>query len=144
MKISASTANRPESETPRYGITRRLEMSYEQAVDKVTAALKEQGFGILTEIDIKATLKQKPDKDFTKYIIFAACNPPLAYRALSEEIDVGLLLPCNVTVFGDEQSGKTVVSAIDPEIMVDVTGRADLRPFALEVKEKLGVALEAL
>ena len=121
-----------------------MELTYEQAVEKVTGALKEQGFGILTEIDIKAALKEKLGKDFTKYIILGACNPPLAYRALTEEIDVGLLLPCNVTVYEEGGTGKTVVSAIDPEIMVDVTGRADLRPFAMEVKDKLSAALEAV
>ncbi len=129
---------------PRYGIFREVELGYEDAVQKVTATLKEQGFGILTEIDVKKTLKEKLDKDFTKYIILGACNPPLAYRALTEEVDIGLLLPCNVTVYEQPKTGKTIVSAIDPEIMVEVTGRADLEDFAAEVKTLLIKALDGV
>lgn len=133
-----------QSGKPGYGIFRQVDLSYEQAVEKVTGTLKEQGFGILTEIDIKATLKAKLDKDFTKYIILGACNPPLAFRALSTELDIGLLLPCNVTVYEDPNSGKTVVSAIDPKVLVAVTGRTDLEPFAEEVSAKLTAALDAV
>lgn len=129
---------------PRYGLMRTVDLSYEQAVVRVTEKLKEQGFGILTEIDVKATLKAKLDKDFTKYIILGACNPPLAFRALSEEIDIGLLLPCNVNVYEHPSSGKTVVSAIDPQVLVEVTGRSDLAPIADEVRTKLNAALDAL
>ncbi|MBI4082891.1 MAG: DUF302 domain-containing protein, partial [Candidatus Lambdaproteobacteria bacterium] len=84
---------------PRLGLKRRVALPYEKAVERVTALLKEQGFGILTEIDVKSTLKAKLDKDFTKYVILGACNPPLAFRALSAVPEVGLLLPCNVTVY---------------------------------------------
>ena len=129
---------------PRYGILRTVELGYEQAIARVTETLKEQGFGILTEIDVKATLKKKLDKDFTPYVILGACNPPLAFRALSEEIDIGLLLPCNVNVYVDAQSGKTVVSAIDPQVLVEVTGRKDLQPIAEEVRGKLTAAIEAV
>jgi uncharacterized protein (DUF302 family) len=132
------------TDKPRYGLTRTVDCGYEQAVERVTAALKGQGFGILTEIDVKKTLKAKLDKDFTKYIILGACNPPLAYRALSEELDIGLLLPCNVDVYEDPGTGKTVVSAINPEILVEVTGRADLAPIAAEVRAKLTAALQAV
>jgi len=142
--MSVTTAASLQSESPRYGIFRRVELSYEDAVAKVTETLKGQGFGILTEIDVKKTLKAKLDKDFTKYVILGACNPPMAYKALTEEVDIGLLLPCNVTVYEDSKSGKTVVSAIDPEIMVEVTGRDDLKDFAAQVKGMLTKALDAV
>ena len=127
-----------------YGLIRQVDLSYEKAIEKITATLKDQGFGVLTEIDVKATLKKKLDKDFTKYIILGACNPPLAFRAFSEEIDIGLLLPCNVCVYEDPKSGKTVVSAIDPGVLVTVTGRADMKPLADEVRVKLQTAIDAV
>jgi len=127
-----------------YGLIRQVNLSYEKAIEKVTATLKTQGFGVLTEIDVKATLKKKIDKDFTKYMILGACNPPLAFRALTEEIDIGLLLPCNVCVYEDPKSGKTVISAIDPEVLVTVTGRKDLASLAEEVRGKLNAALDAV
>ena len=130
--------------SPRYGLSRQIDLPYEQAVERVIVALKEQGFGILTEIDVKKTLKAKLNKDFTKYIILGACNPPLAFRALSAELDIGLLLPCNVDVYEHPESGKTIVSAVNPEILVDVTGRKDLAPIAEEVRAKLTAALNAL
>lgn len=127
-----------------YGLFRTVEMSYEEAVEKVTATLKEQGFGILTEIDVRATMKTKLDKEFTKYIILGACNPALAYRALGVELDIGLLLPCNVTVYEEPDSGKTVISAIDPSILVQATGAEALQPIAEEVRTKLTAALQAV
>ena len=127
-----------------YGIKRTVSLSYEKAVQKVTETLKAEGFGILTEIDVKATLKKKLDQDFTKYIILGACNPPLAFKALSEEIDIGLLLPCNVVVYEEPKSGETVIGAIDPATMVQVTGRKDLQAFAEEVKKKLNTAIQAV
>ena len=130
--------------SPRYGLTRTVELPYEQAVERVIAALKEQGFGILTEIDVKKTLKAKLDKDFTKYIILGACNPPLAFRALSAELDIGLLLPCNVDVYEHPETGKTIVSAVNPQILVEVTGRKELAPIAEEVRAKLTAALNAV
>ena len=141
MTAQTASASSPQSS---YGLLRTVSLSYEEAVAKVTETLKAQGFGILTEIDVKSTLKTKLDKDFTKYIILGACNPPLAYRALSEEIDIGLLLPCNVTVYEQPVTGKTIVSAIDPEVLVTVTGRSDLREIADEVKQKLNAALDAV
>jgi uncharacterized protein (DUF302 family) len=128
----------------RYGFSRRVALGYDAAVARVTATLKEQGFGVLTEIDVKKTLKAKLDKDFTRYIILGACNPPLAYRALSAELDIGLLLPCNVTVYEDPKTGETVVSAVDPQTLVDITARKDLQPMASEVRAKLLAALEAV
>lgn len=128
----------------RYGLIRQVDLPYAKAVERVTATLKEQGFGILTEIDVKKTLKAKLDKDFTPYIILGACNPPLAYRALSAEIDIGLLLPCNVCVYEDPVTHKTVISAVDPQTLVDLTGRKDLEPVASEVRAKLMTALAAV
>ena len=127
-----------------YGIKREVNYSYEEAVEKITLALSAQGFGILTEIDVKATLKKKIDQDFTKYVILGACNPGLAYEALSEEIDIGLLLPCNVIVYEHPENGKTVMGVIDPEMMVQATGRTDLLEFAKNVREKLQIAIDAV
>lgn len=128
----------------KYGYSRTVALTYEQAVERVTATLKEQGFGILTEIDVKATLKKKLDKDFTKYVILGACNPNLAFQALSGEIDIGLLLPCNVTVYENPADGKTVVSVLDPETMVTLTGRQDIQPLAREARDKVVAALDAI
>ena len=124
-----------------YGLVREVPLTYTQAIERVTATLKEQGFGILTEIDVKKTMKAKLDKDIPPYMILGACNPPLAYRALSAETDIGLLLPCNVCVYEDPKTGKIMVSAIDPQTLVDLTGRSELEPLATEVKTKLKAAL---
>jgi len=124
-----------------YGIEKRLSIGYDEAVEKVTATLKDEGFGVLTTIDVKATLKAKLDADFKRYVILGACNPKLAYQALTSENDVGLLLPCNVVVY--EADGGSVVAAIDPEAMLSVTGRDDLKPLANEVKTRLARAIEA-
>jgi uncharacterized protein (DUF302 family) len=132
------------TEETKYGIKRVVNYTYEEAVVKITAALAEQGFGVLTEIDVKATLKKKIDQDFTKYVILGACNPGLAYEALSEEIDIGLLLPCNVIVYEHPENGKTVIGVIDPEMMVQATGRTDLVEFAKNVREKLQNAIAAV
>ena len=137
-------ARKPEQNSTRYGIKRVVNMSYEDAIVRITETLKAQGFGILTEIDVKATLKKKLNQDFTKYIILGACNPPLAFKALSEELDIGLLLPCNVTVYERPADKKTVVAVVDPQSMVEVTGRKDLEPFAAEVRGKLEAALAAI
>jgi len=104
--------------TTELGIRTRLSLAYEQAVQKTTEALKAEGFGVLTEVDVQATLKQKLNADFRRYVILGACNPPLAYRALSANLDVGLLLPCNVTVY--EEDGGAVVTAVDPMAMLGV------------------------
>lgn len=131
-------------QTTKYGISRRVGLSYEQAVERITETLKEQGFGILTEIDVKATLKKKIDVDFTKYIILGACNPNLAAQALNHEIAIGLLLPCNVTVYQDPGDGGTVVSALDPNMMVEMTGLPEMKEIAKEARQRLEAALNAL
>jgi uncharacterized protein (DUF302 family) len=118
------------------GRTVRLDADYETALARVTAALKVEGFGVLTEIDVKETLKKKLDVDFRPYKILGACNPPLAYRALSTASEVGLLLPCNVVVSQVEE-GVTEVSLVDPLAMLGVIAYADLRPVAEEAAARL-------
>jgi len=100
------------------GIRTTLNLSFEQAIQKTTDALKAEGFGVLTQIDMQATLKQKLNVDFRRYVILGACNPPLAHRAFSANLDVGLLLPCNVTVY--EEGDRSVVTAVDPVEMLGV------------------------
>ena len=126
-----------------YGYTTRLAEPFTPAVvDRVKAALKDQGFGVLTEIDVKATMHDKLAVDMEDYLILGACNPPLAYRALSVDPDIGLLLPCNVVVRAD--GGTTLVQAIDPQTMVAVTGRGEIKPIANEATARLRAALDSL
>ncbi len=127
-----------------YGYKAALPVPYEQAVERVTAALKEQGFGVLTEIDVKATMKKKLDVDTRKYVILGACNPPLAYQALEAEPDIGLLLPCNVIVYEDEASGGSVVSIVNPMAMMQVTGNPALNDVAEQADSRLQQVIEAL
>jgi uncharacterized protein (DUF302 family) len=124
-----------------YNFSREVDLSYEAALQKVTEELQKEGFGVLTEIDVKATLKKKLDVDYKNYKILGACNPPLAYKALSAEPEIGLLLPCNVVVFENEQ-GNTVVSAIDAKEMLSVVQRDDILPIAEEVNKKLRTVIE--
>lgn len=126
----------------RYALSTHLDLPYEEAVEKVTATLKEEGFGVLTEIDVKATLKKKLDVDFKRYVILGSCNPPLAHRALSTEPDIGLLLPCNVIVY--EEEGGSGVGIADPLAMMEVSENPDLRPIGREARERLDRVLEAL
>lgn len=125
-----------------YGIRTTLNTSYEEAIPKITDALKKEGFGILTEINVKETIKKKLDKEFPKYIILGACNPQLAYQALTVETEIGLLLPCNVIVY--EKEGKTVVSAQDPEAALSVVGNEKIAPVAKEARERLSRAIRSL
>jgi len=127
-----------------YGYTRTLPgVGYDAAVQRVTEALKKEGFGVLTTIDVKETLKQKIGADFRRYVILGACNPQLAHRALGTELGVGLLLPCNVTVFeGDD--GKTVVQVVKPQAMLSVIRRPELEAIAGEADQRLQRALAAL
>jgi uncharacterized protein (DUF302 family) len=119
-----------------------LDLPYEQTVEKVVTELKEEGFGVLTEIDVKATLKKKLGADFRKYVILGACNPPLAHRALSTTLDVGLLLPCNVVIY--EQDGKSVVAILDPLSMLGVVENPGLDPVAQEARARLQRVIEVL
>jgi uncharacterized protein (DUF302 family) len=125
-----------------YGLRTELSIPYDQAVDKVTVALKSEGFGILTEIDVKSTLRKKLEADFRRYVILGACNPPLAYRALQAELDVGLLLPCNVIVY--EEGEGAVVSIIDPLTMVGVSDNPALGEVAQEARVKLQRVVDKL
>jgi uncharacterized protein (DUF302 family) len=128
---------------PAYGYTRHLPGTPPaEARERIIAALKEEGFGILTEIDVAATLKTKLDVDFRPYVILGACNPQLAHRALGAEIGIGLLLPCNVCVWEDE--GGSVVSIAKPEAMFEIVGRPDVQPVADEAGERLRRALDRL
>ena len=131
-------------ESTSYGFGKKVSLPYAQAVEETRAALKEQGFGILTEIDIKQTLKEKRGIDFRPYIILGACNPPLAEQALGLELEVGLLLPCNVIIYADEGGGGSVVKAMDPEAALGIVGNAELAKVALEAKSRLQKALDAL
>lgn len=126
-----------------YSYRKRVDLPYEEAVEQVTAALKEEGFGILSEIDMSATLKQKLDVDFPRYVILGACNPPLAHEALRKEIEIGSLLPCNVVVY-DDQAGGSVISAVDPRTMLGVVQNTELEPIGDEVAERLQRALNSL
>ncbi len=125
-----------------YAFRTQLDLPYEQAVEKVTAALKDEGFGVLTEIDVKATLKKKLDADFRRYVILGACNPPLAHQALQAELEIGLLLPCNVIVY--EENGGSVVSIVDPISMLGVVENPALNPVAEEARTRLQRVLDAL
>ncbi|MFN3134130.1 MAG: DUF302 domain-containing protein [Candidatus Kryptonium sp.] len=119
----------------KYGISKTVNLSYEEAVNKVTEELKKEGFGVLTTIDVKETLKKKLDVDFDKYIILGACNPPYAYKALQAEYELGLILPCNVIVY--EKDGKVTVSAFDPMVMTEIVDNPKLKEIAFEVRKKL-------
>jgi uncharacterized protein (DUF302 family) len=127
-----------------YGFGKTVRLSYEQAVERTRAALAEQGFGVLTEINVRETLKKKLDVDFRPYVILGACNPPLAHRALSAELDIGLLLPCNVVVYQGDKAGTSVVEAMDPVAALALTGRDDIRELATEVRSRLEKVLAAL
>ncbi len=129
-------------QTLRYGFTADVAVPYDSAVQLTREALAASGFGVLTEIDVKATLKQKLDADFRPYVILGACNPPFAHRALSTELPIGLLLPCNVVVYAGDAPGTSVVAVLDPVVQFGVTGRNDLEPLANEVKGLLLQALE--
>jgi|SRR5688572_18071071 len=131
-------------EATRYGMGIEVPIGYEEAIDRVTAALKDQGFGVLTTIDVKQTLKQKLDRDFRKYVILGACNPPLAERALHAELEVGLLLPCNVIVY-ELEPGRTAISAMAPLAALGIVGdNPALVSVAAEADARLRGALMAL
>ena len=125
-----------------YNYKKPITLSYTDAVAKVKDELKKEGFGVLTEIDVKQTLKTKLNVDFDDYIILGACNPPLAYQALTAERDIGVLLPCNVIVY--VQSGKTFVSAVLPTVQLGKVGNPKLLPIAEQVESKLKRVVDAV
>ena len=125
-----------------YGTSVTLDLPFADAVGRVREALKGQGFGVLTEIDVTATLRDKLGEQIEDYIILGACNPPFAHQALGIDRSIGLLLPCNIVVRAI--AGGTLVEALDPQVMVTVTGRPELKPVADEVARRLASALAAL
>ena len=127
-----------------YGFGTVVNLPYDQAIERTRAALKEQGFGVLTEIDVKATLNAKLDADFRPYVILGACNPPLAHRALSADLGIGLLLPCNVVVY-DNLDGTSTVEAMDPQAALELAGdNPTVAEVAREAGTKLRKALDTL
>jgi uncharacterized protein (DUF302 family) len=126
-----------------FGMSVRVDAPLDQALERTRAALAEQGFGILTEIDVAATLKAKLDVDVAPQVILGACNAPLARQGLQIEPDLGLLLPCNVVVRTDDD-GQTLVSALNPELMVSVPDRPELEPIAADAKTRLQNALRTV
>jgi uncharacterized protein (DUF302 family) len=131
-------------EETRYGLRVALPIAYDEAVERATAALKAEGFGVLTTIDVKQTIRQKLDKDFRRYVILGVCNPPLAHRALTAELDIGLMLPCNVIVY-ETRPGHSVVAAMAPLSALGVVGEnPDLREVAKEADARLRRVLTGL
>jgi uncharacterized protein (DUF302 family) len=140
--IESSTEENMEE--TRYGLRVEIPVSYEQALEQATVALKAQGFGVLTTIDVQQTLKQKLDRDFRKYVILGACNPPLADRALQAELEIGLLLPCNVIVY-ELSPGRSAVAAMAPLAALGIVGaNRELQSVADEADRRLRAALAAL
>ena len=119
-----------------YGFSKVVNLSYEEAIEKVTEELKKEGFGVLTEIDVKETLKKKLDVDFKPYKILGACNPPFAYKALQSEEQIGLMLPCNVIVYVNDEN-ETVVAAIDPIASMQAVKNDKLGEVAETIQGKL-------
>jgi uncharacterized protein (DUF302 family) len=127
-----------------YGLRVTVSLPYESAVDRATEALKAEGFGVLTTIDVKQTLKQKLDREFRKYVILGACNPPLADRALHAELEIGLLLPCNVIVY-ETEPGRSAVAAMAPIAALGIVGKnTELASVAREADQRLRRALSSL
>ncbi|MGI9067077.1 MAG: DUF302 domain-containing protein [Pyrinomonadaceae bacterium] len=129
----------------KYGFSKTVALPYEEAIEKVRAALKEEGFGVLSEIDIQEKLKEKLGVDFRRYVILGACNPALAYKTLQEELEIGLLLPCNVIVYEADDTTKSVISAVDAKAMLSVVGsNSTLDQVAIEVNERLQRVIKSL
>lgn len=124
-------------QTTRYGLGVTIAVGYDDAVARTRAALAREGFGVLSEIDVRATLRKKLDAEFRPYVILGACNPALAHQALSAERDIGLLLPCNVIVYAGDLEGTSVVAAMDPVEALSLTGRDDIRALATEVRARI-------
>lgn len=129
-------------QTTRYGHVVSTRLPYESAVEQIKSLLKDEGFGVLCEIDVKKTMQDKLGVAFRPYCILGACNPPLAHRALSADAQLGLLLPCNIVV--QEEQGRTIVSAIDTRALLSVTGDPSLLPIADEVNARLTRVLDRI
>lgn len=129
----------------RYGTIRTIDAPFDEAVENVRESLQTEGFGVLSEIRIDEKLKEKLGVDFRRYVILGACNPPLAYKTLQEEINIGLLLPCNVIVYEADENGRSVVAAVDARAMLSVVGENPvLQEVAAEANERLTRAIDRL
>lgn len=126
-----------------YYFTKTMDVDFDGTIEKVTEELKKEGFGILTEIDVKETFKKKLDVDFRKYRILGACNPQMAHKAITTESKIGTMLPCNVIV-QEVENGKTEVSAVDPVASMQAVENDSLQPIAKEVREKLKKVIDNL
>lgn len=126
-----------------YGYQRKFQLTFDEVESRVRDTLKDQGFGIISEINIQQAMKEKLGESFRKYKILGACHPPTAHRALTEELEIGLLLPCNVTVWENDDASITL-SAIDAKEMLSITGRDDLDDLATQVNEWLQTAIDAV
>ena len=126
-----------------YYFTKTIDGDFDEAIEKVTEKLKNEGFGVLTEIDIKATLKKKLDVDFYNYRILGACNPPFAYKALQAEDKIGAMLPCNVIV-QEKEPGKIEISAVDPVASMQSVSNEGLGEIATQIREKLKHVIDSL
>lgn len=127
----------------KYGLRVELDVPYPEAIERATVELQKQGFGVLTTIDVRETLRKKLDQDFRRYVILGACNPMLAHRALQAELEIGLLLPCNVIVY-EEKPGRSVVAAMAPLAALGIVESAALEGVAKEADSRLRAALESL
>jgi uncharacterized protein (DUF302 family) len=127
-----------------YGFGATVDLPYDDAVAATREALAAEGFGVLTEIDVRATLKNKLDVEFRPYVILGACNPPLAHQALTAEREIGLLLPCNVIVYEADEAGRSVVSIMDPEVALALAGNDAIKPLAQDVRSRLQRVLAAV
>ena len=138
-------ATKQKANELRYGFAREVPATFEDAVERIREALKAEGFGVLSEIRMDEKFKEKLDVDFRKYVILGACNPPLAYKTVQEDINIGLLLPCNVVIYETDDTNNSVVAVIDAGAMMSVVGdKAEIIEVAKEVNEKLRKALEAI
>lgn len=134
-----------QKETLKYGFSRTVDAGFDEAAERAREALKTEGFGVLSEIRLDEKLKEKLGVDFRRYVILGACNPPLAYKTLQEDINIGLLLPCNVIVYEADEKDKSVVAAIDAKAMLSVVGEsAEIEETAAEVNSRLQKALEQI
>ena len=125
-------------EKKEYGFSRTVETEFDETIERTREALKAEGFGVLSEIRLDEKLKEKLGVDFRRYVILGACNPPLAYKTLQEDINIGLLLPCNVIVYEADDKNKSVVAAVDPKAMLSVIGEnSAMNEVATEVNERL-------